>query len=127
MDHEAQAAAARLRKAIQKVLGDEACQTLFARKRADMSPTARGSLRSRKDTALRQQGNEFAIIAESLLNSYIEVRQWFFQSLEYLRWLEGRAWYIYCYEDPGCGKVRIRHAVMMYKANWSASRPSRQL
>ena len=49
--------------------------------------------------------NDVKTKQHDLSQGYLEVRGWFFESLQYREWLKGRPWQLCCYGEPECGKA----------------------
>lgn len=65
--------------------------------------------------------DDFHVTAQSLLNDYIELRGWFFESSVFEEWQNGGTWYLSCYGEPRCGKSAFAAAVARWLRNEYAS------
>ncbi|KAK4960883.1 hypothetical protein LTR10_001372 [Elasticomyces elasticus] len=54
---------------------------------------------------------DFRAARKQLLAGYTEVRNWFFESQQYLHWCQGRPWQLHCYGEPRSGKTTFAAAV----------------
>lgn len=49
--------------------------------------------------------DDFLATADSLLNDYVELREWFFEGPAFEAWQTGGSWYMQCFGEPRSGKV----------------------
>lgn len=104
-----------IKKRLHELVSTAQLDTRHGPERAIMLSEAASRIRARILSELYE--DDFHVTAQSLLNDYTELREWFFESPVFEEWQNAGPWYMNCYGEPRCGKSAFAAAVARWLRN----------